>query len=113
MCLLCFVYVLELTCSLKRVTMYSHVQFGSRMWKTMTMTPVALFADRAAKEFSAISTVSPRISIQTRDQGAQTETSNCPTTESKCAEATVQALCLTIQYLTRQVNYKIIIYFLQ
>ncbi|KAK0076857.1 hypothetical protein PV325_004759 [Microctonus aethiopoides] len=63
--------------------------------------------DRGTKEIRASSINSTtRIPIEFRHQEAQTEdySIDCDLNQSKCAQDTIQALCLTIQYLTRQLD---------
>ncbi|XP_011303859.1 uncharacterized protein [Fopius arisanus] len=66
---------------------------------TLMSTPVT--KDSIRRESNSSTTISPRISITTRQQATQT---NCLDESSRInrAENAVDALCLTIQYLMRQ-----------
>lgn len=70
------------------------------------MAFVEIITDRIIKETTASPVISPRVkNIETRHQEAQTTDIN---NEAKRTDDIIQALCITVQYLTQQV----IFYFL-
>lgn len=81
---------------------------GGRSWKNsrnpLLIAPVALLADRTAKENNINSNSAPRnpLATETRDQAAQTDNIYEAVWEKRAVD-TVQALSVTVQYLAHEV----------